>query len=83
MVNSMHGQKTLLNLSNKQRARILEVHGGHGFRRKLGAMGIREGQIVTMLSKQPFRGPLTISVCGCQMTLGRGMAHRIFVEDIK
>lgn len=57
-------------------------HGGHGFQRRLNVLGIREGQIVRVDSKQPLMGPLTITVGNCQMTLGRGMAHKIIVEEL-
>lgn len=43
-------------------------------------MGIRNGKEIKVVSKQPFRGPLTVEVCGCQMTLGRGMARKIMVD---
>jgi ferrous iron transport protein A len=57
-------------------------HGQHGFHKRLNVLGIREGQIVRVISKQPLMGPLTISVGNCQMTLGRGMAHKIIVEEL-
>ena len=72
----------LAHLSKNQTARILEIHGGHGFRKRLQVLGIREGQLVKILTKQPLMGPLTISIGKCQMTLGRGMAHKIFVEVV-
>jgi ferrous iron transport protein A len=46
------------------------------------AMSLIEGKIVEVVSKQPFRGPLTISIGNCKMTIGRGMAHKIFVEEL-
>lgn len=52
------------------------------FHRRLNALGIREGQIVRVVSKQPLMGPLTISIGNCQMTIGRGMAHKILVEEV-
>ena len=57
-------------------------HGGHGLKKRLNVLGIREGQIVKIVSKQPLMGPLTISVCNSQTTLGRGMAHKIIVEEL-
>jgi len=79
----MHKQHIpLAHLQKGQRGKILHIHGGHGFRRRLNVLGIREGQIVEVLSKQPLTGPLTISACNCQMTIGRGMAHKIIVEEI-
>lgn len=72
----------LSNVPNRKRARIVNIQGGVGLVRKLQVMGIRKGQEIKVVSKQPFRGPLTIEVCGSQMTLGRGMARKILVEVI-
>ena len=71
---------SILHLPTGKKARILSIQGGHGFQRKLQVMGIREGQVIKIVSRQPFRGPLTIEVCGSQITLGRGMANKIIVE---
>ena len=57
-------------------------HGGHGIHGRLNVLGIREGQIVRVVSKQPMMGPLTISIGNSQITIGRGMAHKIIVEEI-
>jgi len=73
---------SLMELHEKRTARIVELEGGAGFQRKLRVMGIREGQIIHVVTKQPFKGPLTIRVCGGHLTLGRGMARRIIVEEI-
>lgn len=73
---------SLTYLSPNKRAKIICLEGGQGFQRKLRVMGIREGQIIKTVSKQPFRGPITITVNGCQMTLGRGMANKIIVEEL-
>jgi len=69
-------------LSHNRKARIVSLDSGHGFQRKLRVMGIREGQIIKIVSRQPFRGPLTVAIGGCQMTLGRGMAQKIIVEEL-
>ncbi len=78
------GQQGILlsNVPNRKRARIVNIQGGAGLVRKLQVMGIRKGQEIKVVSKQPFRGPLTIEVCGSQMTLGRGMTRKILVEVI-
>lgn len=80
----------LAHLEKGKTARIIYIHGGrhgghhggHGLRRRLNVLGIREGQIVRVVSKQPLMGPITISVGHSQMTLGRGMAHKIIVEEL-
>ena len=73
---------TLTHLKKGESGRIIHIHGGHGFKRRLNTLGIREGQIVKVVSKQPMVGPLTFSVGNCQMTMGRGMAHKIIVEEL-
>jgi len=79
----MHKQEiSILQLPPRKKAIIRTINGGHGFQKKLQVMGIRAGQEIKVISRQPFKGPLTIEVCGSQMTLGRGMAERILVEDI-
>ena len=75
-------QIPLTQLPVNKRGKIISLNGGQGFQRRLRVMGIREGQIIKIVTKQPFRGPLTIAVFGCQMTLGRGMANKITVEVV-
>ena len=65
-----------------KRGKIINLNGGQGFQKRLRVMGIKEGQIIKVVTKQPFRGPITIAVFGCQMTLGNGMAEKITVEVI-
>ena len=84
----------LAHIQKGKTGRIIYIHGGHhggprgghhgrhGLRRRLNVLGIREGQIVRVDSKQPLMGPITISVGNCQMTMGRGMANKIIVEEL-
>lgn len=76
-------QVTLDRIPPKTTVIIHQINGGHGLIQKLQVMGIRKGQNVTMASKQPFRGPITIKVQGREITLGRGMARKIMVEVIQ
>ena len=62
------------------KAKVSAISGGHGFQNKLTTMGIRPGRDIKVISRQPFRGPITIEICGCQMTMGRGMAQKILVD---
>ena len=72
----------LSNLKKGESGRVIHIHGGNGLKRRLNTLGIREGQIVKVLSKQPMMGPLTFSIGNCHMTIGRGMAHKIIVEEL-
>ena len=67
----------------KSSAKIQQIKGGHGLIQKLQVMGIRTGQIITLSSKQPLRGPITIKINDRELTLGRGMAKKIMVEVIR
>ena len=72
----------LAHLPKKKKARIISISGGRQFNQRMCIMNLRVGQIIEVVSKQPLRGPLTIVVGNCKMTIGRGMAHKIYVEEI-
>jgi ferrous iron transport protein A len=79
----MHNRGIFLaHLPPKTKARITSIHGGRHFNRRMCVMNLREGQIIEVVSKQPFMGPITVAVGNCKMTIGRGMAHKIKVEKI-
>ncbi len=69
----------ITNLQEGIEAPILRLVGGISFQRKLRTMGIREGKIIKILTKQPFRGPIVVEVDNRKTTIGRGMAQRIIV----
>lgn len=66
-----------------KKARVVDVQGGWGIRRRLGQMGIHSGDIVTVLRYGPLGGPILIEVHGFQVALGRGIASRIIVEEVE
>lgn len=72
----------LYHLKKGENGKITDIIGGMGLQKKLQVMGIRKGQNIKIAAKQPLRGPITISTGKFQMTLGRGMAHKIMVEKI-
>ena len=77
---------TTLNLADlpiNTLAIITDIQGGINLARRLNSMGLRKGQNVRILCKQPLHGPITIQACGCQMTLGRGMAQKIQVDVVQ
>lgn len=74
--------KKLSEIPPKRKAKIVEIHRGRHFHRRMCVMGLRIGQTVEVISKQPLMGPLTISAGKCKMTIGRGMAHKILVEEL-
>ena len=74
--------KPLANIPLNEIVRIISIEGGRGFQRKMRVMGIREGQKIKIISRQPFHGPITIAVNGFQMTLDRGITQKIIVEEL-
>jgi Fe2+ transport system protein FeoA len=74
--------KPLTQLTINEIGKIYDINGGYGVQRKLNTMGIIKDQGIKIISKQPFRGPITIKVCGCMMTIGQGLAKKIIVEVI-
>ena len=64
-----------------KRARIKFLLGGMGLQRKIRSLGIRIGKDITIISSQPFRGPLVVEVDGMRIAMGRGMARQIIVEE--
>jgi len=70
---------TLSNLKDGQQAVVSTVEGGRGLEEKLTAMGIRPGKRITRFCSMYLRGPITIRVDNVQLSLGRGIADKIFV----
>lgn len=71
---------SLIDLKSGERGVVKEVQGGHGMVMHLGALGIRKGKSITVITRHPFGGPLVIEVDGREITLGRGLATRIVLE---
>jgi Fe2+ transport system protein FeoA len=70
---------SLVTVGQGKSVKIVDVHGGHGIKRRLAAMGLVRGQEIEVIHNH--RGsPLVISVLGSRFMVGRGMAHKIIVS---
>jgi ferrous iron transport protein A len=74
---------TLDKVYENKKATVIDIQGGQGIRQRLGQMGIHPGDIITILRYGALRGPILIEVHGSQVALGRGIASRIIVEEVK
>ena len=74
---------TLDQVHENQKAKVIDIQGGQGIRKRLGQMGIHAGDIITMLRYGALRGPILIEVHDSQVALGRGIASRIIVEEVE
>jgi ferrous iron transport protein A len=73
---------SIADLKKGESAVFMSVHGGWGMRRRLEAMGLRPGIVMTKISDQIFGGPIIIKVGKSEFAIGRHMARRIIVQRI-
>jgi ferrous iron transport protein A len=64
-----------------QRRRIIIIYGGHGMVRRLNALGIYKGRIITKISAQWMCGPVVIRIDTTDIAIGYGIANRIMVSS--
>ena len=70
----------LSSLPAGSRARVVDIRGGYGFRRRLFEMGLTPNTVVEVLANS--WGPILVRVRGTVIAIGRGMAHKILVEPL-
>lgn len=51
-----------------------------GFKDQIAGMGIREGKGIKMMTKQPAKGPVVVTVGRSNTSIGLGLADKITVE---
>jgi ferrous iron transport protein A len=69
-------------VEENKKARVIDIQGGWGIRRRLEQMGIHPGDEVTVVRYGALKGPILIEIHGFQVALGRGIASRIIVEEV-
>ncbi|MBN1271198.1 MAG: ferrous iron transport protein A [Candidatus Aminicenantes bacterium] len=64
--------------------RIVDIHGGHGFRRRFFALGFHKNNLIELDSKSIMRGPVLVRNIsnGTSLAIGRGVAQKIWVEIV-
>lgn len=71
---------TMLRPGNQ--ARVLEVRGGRGGRQRLYSMGIYPGQVLSVV-RGGAGGPVIVEARGSRVVIGRGMAHRVMMTEVR
>lgn len=69
-------------LAPNRKGRIAFIRSGVGVVRRLSDLGLTPGTVISVVRVAPLRGPVEIHVRGCNLIIGRGIAQKIFVEDI-
>ncbi|MFP3910241.1 MAG: ferrous iron transport protein A [Archaeoglobaceae archaeon] len=72
--------KPLSELGSGREGVVTRLEGGQGFRHRVETMGIRIGKRIRVVAKHPW-GPIVVDIGGCQVTMGRGMANKVIVEE--
>ncbi len=73
---------TLVELTDGKCGIIRRIEGGHGLIKRLEVMNIRKGKKIRKKCSAPLHGPLVIEIEGCKLAIGRGMAKKVWVEEI-
>jgi Fe2+ transport system protein FeoA len=60
--------------------KVVGLKGGTGFHRRVADMGLVPGARIELICRQ-HHGPVLIDLKGSRLALGRGMAHKIIVEE--
>ena len=63
-----------------QKARIIAVRGGRGFRERFSGMGLHIGNDIEMLQSTGNNGMILIKTGDTRLMIGHGMAHKIFLQ---
>jgi len=74
--------QSLTKLKNGKNAKIIALKGGIGLNKNLESLNIRTGKQITKITSHPFSGPIIVNVENRAIAIGRGMAEKIFVEEI-
>lgn len=74
---------TLLEVGDGKRVKILNIHGGKGIRQHLQCLGIHVGDTVKLKRGSFLGGPVLLEVNGYDVALGKGVASKIEVEEVK
>lgn len=72
--------KKITDLKTGATGKIIFIAGGRGASQRLAELGMTPGEVVTLLSKSSFGGPVRLCVRSCCIAVGRGLAEKIFVE---
>ncbi len=75
--------KTLVNINDRKKVKILKISGGYRIRQHLQCLGIHIGDIVTIKKSSFLGGPVLLEINGCDVALGKGIASKIEVEELE
>jgi ferrous iron transport protein A len=72
---------TLAGAVQGRKYKINRILGGRGLNSRLLSVGFLPGEVISIINQSGW-GPLTVFVKGSKIALGRGIAHKIFVQEL-
>lgn len=73
--------RSLVDLKKGDEATIKKLEGGKQFQKQARTMGLKEEGRIRVIAIEPFGGPIVIKTHNTTITLGRGKAEKIIVEE--
>ncbi|MBA7625171.1 hypothetical protein ES703_32596 [subsurface metagenome] len=70
--------KKLSEMKYEEEGIVIKIGGG--LKNKIAGMGIREGKGIKMMTKQPMKGPVVVTVDRSNTSIGLGLADKIVVK---
>jgi Fe2+ transport system protein FeoA len=71
---------SLASLKPGEKGVVQSIQAGWGATRRLQDLGITPGERIEVIRSAQFGGPLEIRVRGSSLSIGRGIAMRVFVQ---
>lgn len=72
--------KTLINIDNGKKIKILKISGNKTIRQYLQSLGIHIGDFVTLKESSFLEGHILLEIKGYDVSLGKGIASKIEEE---
>jgi len=77
------GLMQIVELNTGETAVIKHIAGEPRLRRRLAALGIRDGKTIRKIANISFNGPVVVEVDRAKVAIGRKIASKIFVEGLE
>ena len=71
-------ERKLSELEYDQKGVVMRIQGK--LRQQIASLGIREGKKIKMLTRQPIKGPVVVTVDRTTTSIGLGLADMIVVQ---
>ena len=73
---------TLANATPNKRYKITRINGGFRLNSRLCAMGLIPNETFSVMNYS-MGGPLTVVIKGVKLAIGRGMARKIIIREVR